>query len=236
VSQYRERGGGFRLENLRKHGYQFRTVQAASPLMARMFASRPRPLSRAALETLAIIAYRQPVTRADVEFIRGVDSGSIIKNLLDRELVACVGRREDAGRPMLFGTSAEFLKVFNLQSLDELPPLSSFQPAQDVIREAKSRLNHGFDDVESDVTQLIEGSHPGQQIFEAVHEEEDFDNDSGRQASCVLEGALVAGFEADDDDIAAWDSDSKDFDPSSDRNKISEAVPKDEAKSELDEN
>ena len=62
--------------------------------MERLFSSGPRPLSRAALETLSVIAYRQPVTRADIEFIRGVDAGSIIKNLLDRELIACVGRKD----------------------------------------------------------------------------------------------------------------------------------------------
>lgn len=159
VKQYQEQGGGFRLENLRKHGYQFQTVPAAAPLMAKLFATRPRPLSKAALESLAIIAYRQPVTRADVEFVRGVDSGSIIKNLLERELIACVGRKEDAGRPMLFGTTVEFLRVFHLQSLDDLPPLSSFQPAQDIIEDAKRRLGGELDEVEEEISSLVEGEH-----------------------------------------------------------------------------
>lgn len=140
VKLYRERNGGFRLEHDRGVGYQFRTVPAAAPLMERMFSSRQRALSRAALETLAIIAYRQPVTRADVEFIRGVDAGSIIKNLLERDLILCVGRKEDAGRPMMFGTTAEFLRVFRLQTLSDLPPLSAFQPSPDMMSEALQKL------------------------------------------------------------------------------------------------
>lgn len=151
---YRERNGGFRLEHDKGLGFQFRTVPAAAPLMERMFSSRQRPLSRAALETLAIIAYRQPVTRADIEYIRGVDAGSIIKNLLERELIACVGRKEDAGRPMMFGTSPEFLRVFRIQSLNELPPISAFQPAPDMMAEAMHRLEEG--DAEVDVETFIE--------------------------------------------------------------------------------
>ena len=87
---------------------------------------------------MAILAYKQPVTRADIEYIRGVDSGSILKNLMERDLVACVGRKEDSGRPMMFGTTVEFLKVFGLDSLDDLPPLESFQPSVDVLAESKN--------------------------------------------------------------------------------------------------
>jgi len=108
--------------------------------MEKMFASRPRPISRAALETLSIIAYRQPVTRAEVEFIRGVDAGSIFKTLLERDLVKCVGRKEIVGRPMLFGTSDEFLKVFNLSSIKDLPPLESFQPSREMVQGAMERI------------------------------------------------------------------------------------------------
>ncbi|HYX36810.1 MAG TPA: SMC-Scp complex subunit ScpB [Oligoflexus sp.] len=162
---YRERNGGFRLEHEKGVGYQFRTVPAAAPLMERMFSARQRPLSRAALETLSIIAYRQPVTRADIEAIRGVDAGSIIKNLLDRELISCVGRKEDSGRPMMFGTSPEFLRVFRINSLDDMPPLSAFQPAPETMAEAESRLDLGeevdvdefMDDPEAEMPTVSEG-------------------------------------------------------------------------------
>lgn len=138
---YETRSGGFKLEYLKNLGYQFRTVAAAGPIMERMFSSRPRPLSRAAMETLAIIAYRQPTTRAEIEFIRGVDAGSILKNLLERDLVKCVGRKADAGRPMVFGTTDEFLRVFRLGSLEELPSLDSFQTDPELIKTAMEKLN-----------------------------------------------------------------------------------------------
>lgn len=153
---YEERGGGFKLEHVRGGGYQFRTSPAAAPLMEKIFASRPRPLSRAAQETLAIIAYRQPATRADIEFIRGVDAGSIIKNLLERDLIKCVGRKEDSGRPMVFGTTDEFLRVYQLDSLKELPPLDSFQPSQDTMQTATSKLASAADDDEVDVEEFME--------------------------------------------------------------------------------
>lgn len=149
---HNERSGGFYLEHINGVGYQFRTHTEASYLMERMFSQRPRPLSRAAQETLAIIAYRQPVTRADIEFIRGVDAGSIIKNLLERELIACVGRKEDSGRPMIFGTTSEFLKVYNLNTLNELPPLESFQPARDRMKNALDKIGV---DTKVDVEEMI---------------------------------------------------------------------------------
>jgi len=86
---------------------------------------RPVRLSRAALETAAIVAYRQPVTRAEIDAIRGVSSDSALTTLLNRGLVAEVGRRESAGRPVLYGTTAEFLQYLGLESLDDLPPLPS---------------------------------------------------------------------------------------------------------------
>lgn len=133
---YDMRPGGIRLIFMKSLGYQFQTAAEAGPLMERMFASRPRPISKAGLETLAVIAYRQPVTRAEIEYIRGVDAGGILKNLMDKGLVECVGRKPDAGRPMLFGTSQEFLKVFRMGSVKDLPPLESFQPPPELVIEA----------------------------------------------------------------------------------------------------
>lgn len=142
AKHYRARKGGFRLENIRG-GYQFQTVPAAGQVMEKMFSSRARPISRAAQETLAIIAYRQPVTRADIEFIRGVDAGSIMKNLLDRNLIKCTGRKEDSGRPMLFGTTDEFLQVYGLNSLADLPPLEAFQPSHEIMKNAMESIEGG---------------------------------------------------------------------------------------------
>lgn len=141
VSKFEGEDSGFCLVNLGTHGYQFQTLGSAAPNMEKLFASRPRPLSRAALETLTIVAYRQPCTRAVVEFIRGVDSGSIMKNLLDRDLIRCVGRREDLGRPMLFGTTEEFLQVFGISSLNDLPPLAALQTDSETMATALEDLN-----------------------------------------------------------------------------------------------
>lgn len=158
IQDYENRVGGFTLKYVARMGYQFQTANAAGPIMARMFASRPRPISRAALETLSIIAYRQPVTRAQVEFIRGVDAGSIFKTLMERELVKCVGRKEVVGRPMLFGTTDEFLKVFNLANLKDLPSLESFQPAPEAIQGAKAKLEGDQDiDIEQYISDNTEG-------------------------------------------------------------------------------
>jgi segregation and condensation protein B len=167
VQFYEDRCGGFRLHYLKRLGYQFQTSPDAGAVMERMFASRPRPISRAALETLSIIAYRQPVTRAEVEFIRGVDAGSIFKTLLERELIKCVGRKEIIGRPMLFGTSDQFLTVFNLSSIKDLPSLESFQPARDMVQGAMARIEGAHDeivDVEEYIADSTRGEYEGDDL------------------------------------------------------------------------
>src|SRR3989338_3348078 len=125
---------GFYLECIGGSQFHFRTKPQYAYVAERLFSKRPRPLSRAAQETLAIVAYRQPVSRADIEFIRGTDSGSIIKNLLERDLICCVGRKEIPGKPMLFGTTDEFLRVYRLAALKELPSLESFQPRRETMQ------------------------------------------------------------------------------------------------------
>ncbi len=125
---------GFHLECTDLGQYQFRTKPQVASIVERLFSKRPRPLSRAAQESLAIVAYRQPVSRADIEFIRGTDSGSIIKNLLERDLIRCVGRKDIPGKPMLFGTTEEFLRVYRLAGLGELPSLESFQPKRETMK------------------------------------------------------------------------------------------------------
>ncbi len=89
-------------------------------------AGRPPRLSRAMMETLSIIAYRQPITRPEIDEIRGVDCGPVLRTLLDRALIRVLGKREEVGRPMLYGTTPEFLKTFSLRDLTELPTLREF--------------------------------------------------------------------------------------------------------------
>lgn len=109
-------------------GYRFQVRVEMSPWVGRLFEERPPRYSRAFLETLAIIAYRQPVTRGDIEEIRGVAvSSNIIRALLDREWARVVAHKEVPGRPALYGTTKQFLDYFNLKSLEELPTLKEIQ-------------------------------------------------------------------------------------------------------------
>ena len=123
VADYRLRG--FRLEEI-GGGYAFRTSPAFAPFVREQVAKRPVKMSRAQLETLAIVAYRQPVTRPEIDDIRGVDSGGALKSLLERELIRILGKKEEPGRPMLYGTTATFLSFFGLKALGELPTLREF--------------------------------------------------------------------------------------------------------------
>lgn len=107
-------------------GYGFRSNARYAHVLRSMRDEKPFRLSKAALETLAIIAYRQPVTKPEVDHIRGVDCGGTVKVLLDRNLVRIVGKKEEPGRPLLYGTTREFLSFFNLAQLTHLPSLREF--------------------------------------------------------------------------------------------------------------
>jgi segregation and condensation protein B len=107
-------------------GFQFRTAPRYAPFVRNLTQQKPTKLTRAQLEVLAIIAYRQPVTRPEIDDVRGVDSGSAIKVLLERDVIKIIGKRDDAGRPMLYGTTSGFLELFGLKSLRDLPTLKEF--------------------------------------------------------------------------------------------------------------
>ncbi|HSF59471.1 MAG TPA: SMC-Scp complex subunit ScpB [Candidatus Binatia bacterium] len=104
-------------------GYQLRTAKVNADWVKKFLGGRPARMGRATLETLAIIAYRQPITRADIEAIRGVDVDGVINTLLDRSLIRAVARKDVPGRPFLYGTTPEFLQLFNLKDLTQLPTL-----------------------------------------------------------------------------------------------------------------
>lgn len=111
-----EAGGSFR----------FQTNPQNVEFVSRIVQGKPIRLSRAMMETLAIVAYKQPITRPEVDDVRGVDCGAVLKTLLDRNLIRVIGKKEDVGRPLLYGTTPEFLKTFNLSDLTELPTLREF--------------------------------------------------------------------------------------------------------------
>lgn len=119
---YDQRGTAFQITHL-AGGYQLFTRPQFAQWLRLHAPDGPQQLSNPAMETLAIVAYRQPVLRADVEAIRGVQCGELLRQLMDRELLRIVGRSEDLGRPFYYGTTRRFLHVFGLRNLDELPKI-----------------------------------------------------------------------------------------------------------------
>ena len=126
VFYYQGRGGGFDLVEV-AGGWQFRTRPAYHSYITRHIKTRTAKFSQSALETLAIIAYRQPITRAEVEHLRGVDCGGVLKSLLEKHLVRILGKKDIPGRPLIYGTSKEFLEIFGLKDLKSLPTLKEIQ-------------------------------------------------------------------------------------------------------------
>lgn len=120
IVDYEERQGAFILHEV-AGGYQFRTRPEYVPWIKRLLQPKPARLSKAALETLAIVAYKQPLIRSDIEHLRGVDCGGVLRMLLERKLIRVLGRKEIPGRPLIYATTKEFLQVFDLKNLKDLP-------------------------------------------------------------------------------------------------------------------
>jgi segregation and condensation protein B len=128
VAEYRTRDGGVQIAEI-ANGYQMVTNSRYSPWARKLVGSESTRLSLAALETLAIIAYKQPIIKAEVEQVRGVSSDGVLKTLLERRLIKIMGKKEAPGRPLLYGTTKDFLQYFGLKDLAELPTL------KDIARE-----------------------------------------------------------------------------------------------------
>ncbi|MCQ4233530.1 SMC-Scp complex subunit ScpB [Pseudomonas stutzeri] len=138
------KGRAFELKEVAS-GYRLQVRERFAPWVGRLWEERPQRYSRALLETLALIAYRQPITRGEIEDIRGVAVNSqIVKTLLEREWIRVVGHRDVPGRPAMFATTRQFLDHFNLKNLDELPPLA-------VLREMEPELRPVVDEEDSAV-------------------------------------------------------------------------------------
>ncbi len=132
--EYERTGRGLRLAEV-ANGYQLRTPREHAEFVRRLTAVKPARMSRANLETLAIIAYQQPVTRAEIEGIRGVNVDGVVSTLLERRLIRIVARKDVAGKPFLYGTTPEFLAVFNLKDLASLPTLREIEDMTQALRE-----------------------------------------------------------------------------------------------------
>ena len=120
-TEYAQSGRSFRIERL-AGGWQLLTLSKFGPLLTRVHGAKAQGrLTPAALDTLAIIAYRQPTLRSELEAVRGVACGDVLRGLMERRLVRITGRAEELGRPMLYGTTSEFLRVFGISRIEDLP-------------------------------------------------------------------------------------------------------------------
>jgi segregation and condensation protein B len=145
-------------------GYQFRTHSKYAPYILRMLKTSPTRLSRAALETLAIVAYKQPVLRQEIERLRAVDVGGILKTLLEKDLIRIMGRKNLPGRPLIYGTTRKFLEVFDLKDLESLPKLKEIedigsdgeQTVQTLGQKQQTAENKGEEETTSDETETSE--------------------------------------------------------------------------------
>jgi segregation and condensation protein B len=134
------KGRGFELSKVAS-GYRLQVREEFAPWVSRLFEEKPPRYSRALLETLALIAYRQPITRGEIEDIRGVTvSSNIIRTLLEREWVRVVGHRDVPGRPAMYATTRQFLDYFNLSGLDQMPPLSEIRDLEEIGREIEKSI------------------------------------------------------------------------------------------------
>lgn len=133
AERYREGASGIVLVEV-AGAWQLRTAPASALYVRRLLRVRPQRLTKAALETLALAAYRQPVTRGEIEDVRGVDCGAVLKALLERKLLKILGKKEELGRPLLYGTTREFQELFGLKSLEQLPTLREFHELSEESR------------------------------------------------------------------------------------------------------
>ena len=137
ASEYAAANRGIAIEEV-AGGFQMRTAKDHAAYVRKLLASKPPRLSRPLMETVAIIAYRQPITRPEIEQLRGVDTGGVLETLLERRMIKIAGRKEAPGRPMVYATTDEFLEIFGLKDLESLPDLSEFREIERSIEQANT--------------------------------------------------------------------------------------------------
>ena len=211
---YDARGSAFQVEEV-GGGFQLWTRRKFSPWLRRLEATPQQiRLSGPAMETLAVVAYRQPVLRADIEAVRGVQCGELLRQLMDRDLVRIVGRSEELGRPFLYGTTKRFLQLFGLKGLDELPRAALFQAGEIPSSEAVANSPRQSNDMQSGQTTRGANEEESQVMTRDMEQPEPFEME-GR-------GLLVESidedveFEDDEDDGLEDDEDDDEEDDDED--------------------
>ena len=130
MKEYEERKGGLHIQEV-AGGFHFRTREEMGAWINKLRGEKPLTLTPAAMETLAVVAYRQPVVKSEIDRIRGVDVSGSLKGLLEKKLVRIMGRKDIAGKPIIYGTTKKFLEVFNLKDLSDLPTLRELKGLQE---------------------------------------------------------------------------------------------------------
>jgi segregation and condensation protein B len=187
-------------------GWIFRTHVAFAPFVRDMAKQKPVRLTRAQVETLAIMAYRQPITRPEIDDVRGVDCGPVLKLLLERDLVKILGKKDEPGRPILYGTSSQFLEFFGLKSLKDLPTLREFTELnEDSMRTVEKELGDALD-----AAQPAEAAPAAEPMathgdVESTVEDEARDNDEHRAHAAPASGEAI--IDAPDETVNAFDDD-----------------------------
>jgi segregation and condensation protein B len=174
-------------------GFQIRTRAEFSGYLQKLQKERALRLSQAALETLSIIAYRQPVTRAEIEDVRGVDAGATVKSLLERQLIRIAGQREVPGRPMLYATTRRFLEVFGLESLKGLPNLREL----DELAREQGLIERTSEDAMPEASEASEGSEA--QSTTSAPDEQEVPGESEPEGATEWTLADVEDADSDDD-------------------------------------
>jgi segregation and condensation protein B len=234
-------GRGIQLEEI-AGGYAFRTNVAYAPFVRDLVGQKPVRLTRAQLETLAIVAYRQPITRPDIDDVRGVDCGPVLRTLLERDLVRILGKQEAAGRPLLYGTSAGFLELFGLKSLKDLPTLREFTELNEESKRTVER-ELGEELAEKQGGPLPEiGDRPTMESVGVAHSQHPLaaNDEEAPPESKELESseekkpedAADEADEDDDDDDEDWDDDDDDWDDDDDDDDEDEEEEKDDKSGE----
>lgn len=183
-------GRGFELVEVAS-GYRFQVRQHLSPWVSKLWVERPVRYSRALLETLSLIAYRQPITRGEIEDIRGVAvSSNIMKSLLERDWVKVVGHRDVPGKPAMYATTREFLDYFNLKTLDQLPPLADVKDLETMT--SALPLEEFHDARDDDITVENEANKDGSEATEA-REAGEFEAASPDNQGIAVEALLDEG-------------------------------------------
>jgi len=154
IADYEGRQGAFTLHEV-AGGYQFRSRPDYVPWIKRLLQPKPSRLSKAALETLAIIAYKQPMIRSDIEHLRGVDCGGVLRMLLERKLVRVLGRKEIPGRPLIYATTKQFLQVFDLKNLKDLPSPKEIEALGIETMDAADKEGETVDTTESEDDAIV---------------------------------------------------------------------------------